>query len=440
MGFMQVLSSLHHTAGWHVSIPRLRALWSTAARCRGEGHDHQVALGGRARGPAVRLRRRLGRACRGRHVALDDDPEERQRWWLHRQLRRRRRHAAAWWQPAAHQRPGAGGAGARFVRPRPRVAAPQERQGRPAQRVRRQHDQRLLGRVARQQGHPVAHASGEATWKFTSSISEHDPVGNPWELPSPLETGGMRGQVFADLSDGTTGAMPTALMPVTLPARPWTLSIEGYPWAPGAFIALGLTDSSTTLGNLAVAARISLQLTADGQPQGLLWQLWQGGTPRRLLASGRTDDMTWNRLVLPVRPGHADPGRQRQWPGHRGAVGEPGRCTLRGLRRQRRGRRFHAGHHALARFMHHRCTVSTRCTHERRSAGPGLPEPPAQERADRHQPVLPALPDAEELGLRPHGQARARRVDRGDEARRQADGPHPDCSKACPTCRTWASC
>ena len=40
---------------------------------------------------------------------------------------------------------------------------------------------------------------GEATWKFTSGISGNDPIGNPWELPSPLEVGGMRGFVWSDV-------------------------------------------------------------------------------------------------------------------------------------------------------------------------------------------------------------------------------------------------
>lgn len=169
--------------------------------------------------------------------------------------------------------------------------------------------------------------TGEATWKFTSAIAEHDPVGNPWELPSPLEVGGMRGQVFADLSDGSTGAMPAALMPVTLPSRPWTLSIEGYPWAPGAFIALGLTDSAATLGNLSGAARVSLQLSADGNPQGLRWELWKGGTARVLLASGRTEDMTWNRLVLQY-----DPATQRLVASVNGVATAPFALNLIGAR------------------------------------------------------------------------------------------------------------
>ena len=48
----------------------------------------------------------------------------------------------------------------------------------------------------------------------------------------------------------------------------------------------------------------------------------------------------------------------------------------------------------------------------------------AQERADRDQPVLPALPDAQALGPRQAGEEGIRGVDRRDEARRQADGAH----------------
>ena len=63
-----------------------------------------------------------------------------------------------------------------------------------------------------------------------------------------------------------------------------------------------------------------------------------------------------------------------------------------------------------------------------------------KQRTHRDQPVLPAPAHAQALGLRPPGQARVRRVDRGDEARRSADGAHPRCSRDCPTCRTSASC
>lgn len=143
---------------------------------------------------------------------------------------------------------------------------------------------------------------GEATWKFTSAISENDPVGNPHELLSPLEVGGMRGQVWADVSDGATTGWPAALLPVALPSTRWAMSIETLPGnAVGSQVGLGLTDSGATLNNLASAGKVVLLLRNDGT--ALTWELWQGGgAARTLLASGTTDDMTWNRLELAYDP------------------------------------------------------------------------------------------------------------------------------------------
>ena len=147
---------------------------------------------------------------------------------------------------------------------------------------------------------------GEATWKFTSSISLNDPAGNPYEMASPLETGGNRGQVFADVTDGATGGYPAALIPVVLPSTPWAVSMEGYPQqsAAGAYLALGLTDSSATLNNLATVGKVSLMLRyipGDAFTR-LGWELWQGGAVRTLLASGITDDQTYNQLRLSYDP------------------------------------------------------------------------------------------------------------------------------------------
>lgn len=146
--------------------------------------------------------------------------------------------------------------------------------------------------------------AGEATWKFTSSISENDPIGNPYELPSPLEVGGMRGVVWADVTDGAATGYPAALMPVTWPTAAWAISIEGFPQpVPGSYLALGLTDSGATLNNLAVVGKVSLELSSAPAGQSLLgWNLWLGGSPRTLLASGTTDDMIYNRLEIRYDP------------------------------------------------------------------------------------------------------------------------------------------
>ena len=143
--------------------------------------------------------------------------------------------------------------------------------------------------------------AGEATWKFTSSISGNDPIGNPWELPSPLEVGGMRGFVWSDVTDGVTGGHPAALLPVTLPTTRWAVSMQGTP-ATGGELALGLTDSSVTLDNLATVGKVALLLRTDATASTMAWELWLGGATRTLLASGSTDDLYYNQLLLAYDP------------------------------------------------------------------------------------------------------------------------------------------
>ena len=142
---------------------------------------------------------------------------------------------------------------------------------------------------------------GEATWKFTSGISGNDPIGNPWELPSPLEVGGMRGFVWSDVTDGVTGGYPSALLPVTLPTTRWSVSMEGTP-ATGGQLVLGLTDSSVTLNNLTTVGKVALLLRTDATASTTVWELWLGGATRTLLASGITDDLYYNQLQLTYNP------------------------------------------------------------------------------------------------------------------------------------------
>ena len=142
---------------------------------------------------------------------------------------------------------------------------------------------------------------GEATWKFTSGISANDPIGNPWELPSPLEVGGMRGFVWSDVTDGVTGGYPSALLPVTLPTTRWSVSMEGTP-ATGGQLVLGLTDSSVTLNNLTTVGKVALLLRTDATASTMVWELWLGGATRTLLASGNADDLYYNQLQLAYNP------------------------------------------------------------------------------------------------------------------------------------------
>ncbi len=148
---------------------------------------------------------------------------------------------------------------------------------------------------------------GEATWKFTAS-SNGGANPNAYELPSPLEVdlgyGVIAGQVFSDVSDGISGGLPTALLPVAWPTTAWSVSIEGLLWlnTASSYIALGLTDSSATLNNLVTAAKVTLLMRSADGGATLMWELWQGGAPCTLLASGPLEDLGFNQLKLSYDP------------------------------------------------------------------------------------------------------------------------------------------
>lgn len=145
--------------------------------------------------------------------------------------------------------------------------------------------------------------NGDQTWKFAGA------GGNPRELPSPLQEGpyGYEGVAYSELFDVVNPVFPTALLPVNLPtASRWALSLEGYPTAvPNSYLGLGLSDSGATLSNLTSAARVALLLRPPADTSGpapLRWELWAGGATRVLLASGSTEDQTFNHLELRYDP------------------------------------------------------------------------------------------------------------------------------------------
>lgn len=144
--------------------------------------------------------------------------------------------------------------------------------------------------------------NGDPTWKFAGA------GGNPAELPSPLQAGpyGYEGVAYSELFDVVNPVFPTALLPVSMPtAGRWALSLEGYPTnVPDSYLGLGLTDSGATVSNLTGAARVALLLHATGGagPAPLRWELWAGGATRTLLASGSTEDVTFNHLELRYDP------------------------------------------------------------------------------------------------------------------------------------------
>lgn len=145
--------------------------------------------------------------------------------------------------------------------------------------------------------------AGEASWKFTQG-SNGGPNPNPYELPSPLEVdlgyGVIAGQVFSDVSDGTSGGLPTALLPVAWPTGGWSLSVEGWLWnnLATSYLGIGVTDSGATLSNLSGPARVALLMRPVDGGQALGWELWTGGATRTLVASGPMLDDGFNRLQL----------------------------------------------------------------------------------------------------------------------------------------------
>jgi len=129
------------------------------------------------------------------------------------------------------------------------------------------------------------------------------PKGGKGDLRSAF-IGVVAGLVFSDVSDGATGGYPTALLPVAWPTTPWSVSIEGVIWGqtPASYIALGLTDSSTTLGNLMTASKLTLLFRPAADGASMTWELWRGGSPRSLVASGGMEDLSLNQLKLDYVP------------------------------------------------------------------------------------------------------------------------------------------
>ena len=138
--------------------------------------------------------------------------------------------------------------------------------------------------------------NGDQTWKFCGTN-----IG-PYELPSPLQpSDAYAGCAASEWFDLPIPEIPTALLPVTLPAGAWQLSMEGYPAAlPGAYVAIGLTSSGTLLSNFATSGAVWLSLrSVNGN---LVFELRLNGSSGPVLASGTGSDEGWNRMVIAYDP------------------------------------------------------------------------------------------------------------------------------------------
>ena len=133
---------------------------------------------------------------------------------------------------------------------------------------------------------------------------------NPNELPSPLlapdATGGC---VISDWHDPPTSS-PAALMPITvaLPNAGYEFSMDGYPapdpGVPGAYIAIGFTNSNITTSNLTSSGLIWLRVT-NPYPFGvpLHYELRSGSLASgKIIASGDGGAAGFNQMAIRYSP------------------------------------------------------------------------------------------------------------------------------------------
>jgi hypothetical protein len=143
------------------------------------------------------------------------------------------------------------------------------------------------------------------TWRFCAQSID------PNELPSPLQpavaTGDvMNGCVISDWRDPSQpfDQAPTAIIPLQRTAGAFEASIDGWP-APiaGTYVALGLTDSTLTVDNLATSAGVWLllrEVTLDNTLTS--YELRLNGMTGPLLASGEFISQTFNQIAVRYDP------------------------------------------------------------------------------------------------------------------------------------------
>jgi hypothetical protein len=81
--------------------------------------------------------------------------------------------------------------------------------------------------------------------------------------------------------------------------------MEGWPSVvPGAYVAVGLTNSGATLSNFSSVGQVWLSLRKqEAMVNGpLVYELRTNGMSGALLASGVVDDLTWNQMLLRYDP------------------------------------------------------------------------------------------------------------------------------------------
>ena len=129
--------------------------------------------------------------------------------------------------------------------------------------------------------------------------------GNPYELPSPYQPFG-NGNANS-FSPTFPTSFPTALMPITvaLPSGGYEFSMEGWPeTSPGAYLAIGFTNSAVLTSNLTSTGSLWLRVTdPSGLGAPLHYELRTGSLATgRLLVQGDGGVRGWNHMALRVSP------------------------------------------------------------------------------------------------------------------------------------------
>lgn len=142
------------------------------------------------------------------------------------------------------------------------------------------------------------------TWRYCGTGP------NPYELPSPLQLvfGFEQNGFLCTLLNAPTSATvrPAALMP--LPSNlnvPYEVEIEGFYWRlPGSYVALGLTNSSTTTNNLSTVGNVVLVIKPNPADNlgTIIYELRLGGMNGQILASGVSEEGFFNEMKIRYNP------------------------------------------------------------------------------------------------------------------------------------------
>ncbi len=136
------------------------------------------------------------------------------------------------------------------------------------------------------------------TWRFAGCTDD------PNEMPSPIQVTYGNGCLSSEWFDGLID-FPTLLVPFNAPATAYAISLDAWPAPiPGAYVAIGLTESNLLESNLATSASVWLAMLPGPHLDNftILYELRLNGRTGPILAAGETAFMGWNEIRLTYDP------------------------------------------------------------------------------------------------------------------------------------------